>query len=118
MSKRKSLSTTERIRLFKLHKGVCHICKLKIDGTRDKWEIEHIIPVGIKGEEAETDQNRQPAHAKCHKTKTAQDKKDIAQCKHREAYHIGAKRPSRNPIPGSKASGWKHKMNGTWEKRT
>lgn len=117
MSKRKPLSTTKRVRLFKLHNSICHICGLKIDGTREEWDIEHIIPYGLKGEESETDENMQPAHRSCHKPKTANDKKIIGKCKRREALHIGAKCPSRNPIPGSKNSGWKRKMNGTWERR-
>jgi 5-methylcytosine-specific restriction protein A len=58
------------------------------------------------------DTNRFPAHKKCHRQQTSEiDIPMIAKAKRREARHLGA-RVTRNPIPGSKASGWKRKMNG------
>ena len=108
---RKSISTRERLRLFTLHNGICHLCGGKINGAREAWEVSHDIPLELCG--ADDDENRKPAHAKCHKVQTATiDVPRIAKAKRREAKHIGAKAPSRNPMPGNKASKWKRKISG------
>ena len=52
---RPRLSNTDRLRLFRLHGQVCHICSQPIDGVRQKWEIEHIISRGMIGAAADTD---------------------------------------------------------------
>jgi 5-methylcytosine-specific restriction endonuclease McrA len=107
LTKRKSFSRSERVRLFELHKGICHICEHKIDGVREKWEVEHVIPFEMTRDNS--NENCKPAHVICHKGKTKQDVKDIAKCKRREAAHIGAK-------PKSKAWGnskYKKKLDGT-----
>lgn len=106
MTKRKSFSRTERVRLWNLHEGICHICTHKIDGVREKWEVEHVIPFEMTRDNS--DENCKPAHIKCHKIKTKQDVKDIAKCKRREAFHIGAK-PKSNAWGNKK---WKAKVGG------
>ena len=116
MVERRSLSTRERVRLFHLHGGVCHICETKIDGSREGWEIEHVISLAMGGEDA--DRNMKPAHWKCHKKKTAEvDAPRLAQAKRREARHIGAKAPSRTPLPGGKDSEWKRSFKHGWVRR-
>ena len=112
MSKRKSLSTRERLRLFNLHNGICHICNQKIDGVRDEWEIEHIIPHAIAFDQSETDENRKPAHKKCHAAKTKDDVATISKCKRVQARHIGAKSPSKSPLPFGKEHYLKSKISG------
>lgn len=108
---RRPLSTKERLRLFTIHKGICHLCKGKIDGTKERWEISHDIPLELGGED--DDANRQPAHYKCHRVRTATiDIPRIAKAKRRQAHHVGAKRSS-NPLPFGKRSRWKKRMDGT-----
>ena len=88
---RKSLSTRERLRLFTLHEGICHICGGKIDGAREAWEISHELPLELGG--ADDDENRKPAHYKCHRAVTAkQDIPSIAKARRQHAKHIGAQR--------------------------
>lgn len=87
--KRKSRNAKERARLFNLFEGKCYLCKGQIDGTKEAWEIEHVIPIAQGGEDE--DSNLQLAHAKCHKAKTAEDMGNIARAKRREARHTGAK---------------------------
>jgi hypothetical protein len=56
----------------------------------------------------------------CHRApggKTARDMGDIAKAKRREALAGGFKTKTRRPIPGSKASGLRKRMDGTVEKR-
>ena len=95
--KRRSLSTRERARIFQLHDGVCHLCLGKIDGTREKWEVSHELPIELGG--ADDDSNMKPAHYKCHRVHTATvDVPTIAKAKRREAVYTGAKAPSKRPI--------------------
>lgn len=117
MDRRPTLSTAERQRLFGLHDGICHICSQPIDGVHERWEIEHVISRGMIGKAADTDGNMRPAHAlRCHPVKTARDAGDLARAKRRQARHMGAHRP-RSTMPGSRDSGWKHRMDGRWERR-
>ena len=110
MTKRPSLSTAQRVRLFDLHGGICHLCGGKIDGTREAWEIEHILARGLGGED--TDENMKPAHVNCHKPKTADDRQKMAKADRQRKKHIGAHRP-RQKIPGSRGTKWKRKLDGT-----
>ena len=48
----------------------------------------------------------------CHKAKTKTDVKNIAKSKRIIDKRIKARTPKGRPIPGTKRSGWKRKMNG------
>lgn len=111
---RKHRSTRDRAKLFLAHGGKCHICGLKIrDGER--WEASHPTPIELGGADDET--NLAPAHYKCHRALTAEvDIPAIAKSNRVRARAIGAHRP-RNPMPGSRASGLKKRMDGTVERR-
>ncbi len=111
MSDRPRLSNTDRLRLFRLHECVCHICSQPISTPHERWEIEHVQPRAMIGAAADTDDNMRPAHVRCHKGKTAKDAGHLAEAKSREAKHFGAYRP-RHIMPGSRASGFKRCMNG------
>lgn len=112
MTKRKSISTRDRVRIFLLHGGICHMCNTKIDGVRERWEVSHDIPLELGG--ADDDQNRKPAHYDCHRKHTAEvDIPAIAKSNRIRAKHTGAKAASRNPMPGSRASKYKRRMDGT-----
>lgn len=86
---RRQRTTLQRARIFDAAAGTCHICGCKIT-TGDKWDIEHIIPLEISGDD--TDDNLAPAHVRCHKTKTRTDAGDIAKCRRVAAKHKGASR--------------------------
>ncbi len=112
---RRSLSTRERVRLFTLHGGICHLCGGRIDGAREAWEIEHVLALALGGDDS--DENRHPAHVKCHKGKTADDVGRIRKADRAKARHIGAKAKPRRRLPGGRDSGWKQKLDGTWVPR-
>lgn len=116
MTARRSMTTAKRVKCFRDHGGVCHICKgLILVG--DRWEVSHPTPLELGG--ADNESNWAPAHYICHRTLTAEvDIPTIARAKRREARHLGIKKTSPRPLPGSKASGWKQKIDGTWERRT
>lgn len=93
MSKRPSVSRTERARLFNLHGGICHFCKGKIDGVRERWELSHVIERKLledDPERADSDENRQPAHYKCHRGYTYEEGNPmVARVERKRAKHLG-----------------------------
>lgn len=111
---RRSLNTKRRLELFNAHRGICHICAGKIQ-VGEAWEVEHIIPFAMGGEDG--GDNLAPAHIKCHSVKTKEDVKNVAKAKRREAKHLGIKAERGPAIPGSKRSGWKRKLDGTIVRR-
>jgi 5-methylcytosine-specific restriction enzyme A len=53
----------------------------------------------------------------CHAAKTRTDVKNIAKSKRIIDKRIKARKPKSRPLPGTRASGWKHKMSGEWVRR-
>lgn len=88
---RRSWTQKRKLALFEDHRGICHICGDKIDGTRERWDVEHIIPLAIGGDDDES--NCAPAHDRCHKHKTSTDRRDIAKTERIRAKHQGARKP-------------------------
>jgi len=93
MARRKTFNAKDRARIFAANGGVCHICRGKIDNTREAFEIEHVIPWALTQDDS--DENLRPAHKNCHRRKTDQDVADIARAKRREAKHKGYARPQK-----------------------
>lgn len=115
MTERRHISTTERVKIFSRHGGRCHICDQDIR-VGQKWDIEHIVPLAQGGEDGGL--NLAPAHQICHRSKTAKDARDTAKCKRVEAAHLGARAPSRNPLPFGRKSPLKRKMDGSVVRRS
>lgn len=111
---RKPLSKLKRAKMFAEHGGICVICKLKIDAIKERWIDEHILPLSRGGTNDMS--NRGPAHERCATTKTAADKAGLAKDRRIYAKHIGAQGKKSRPIPGSKASGLRKRMNGNVER--
>lgn len=90
--------------------GHCECCTAKL--SSGNMEYDHRIPDALGGEA--TLENCVVLCRTCHRAKTTkQDVPAIAKAKRREALHIGAKSPSRNPMPFGRKSKWKRKMDGT-----
>jgi len=92
---RKHFSRTERVRIFDLHKGACHICGHKIQ-VGEAWDMEHVIAWELTRDDS--DDNVRPAHKSCHKIKTADDVKAIRKADRVRAKFIGAWPKSRTPL--------------------
>ncbi len=105
----------QRLAIFEAHGGRCHICGERIDGPRERWDVEHVIPLALGGEDE--DGNVAPAHVACHARKTTQDRRDIAKANRVRAKHQGAFDTSAPPLAGSKRSPWKRLMCGTVVRR-
>jgi 5-methylcytosine-specific restriction protein A len=93
---------------FQRSGGRCEKCTARLMPGRIIYD--HIIPDAIGGEP--TLENCQVVCSTCDKPKTAQDAGNLARALRREAAFIGAKAPSRNPLPGGRRSALKRKMNG------
>ena len=106
---RKTKSRKLRAELFINHEGICHICQDKILG-HEQWEIEHIIPISLGGEDG--GDNLAPAHIACHRWKTTEDIRRLSKAKRQRAFHLGD-RKSRTPLPFGKSSKLKRKLDGT-----
>ena len=110
---RRRLTSLQRTRIFDAASGRCWLCGEKIM-IGEAWDVEHRKPLWLGGEDEPT--NLSPAHTKCHKSKTADEAPVRAKSDRIRARHVGA-RKQRRPMIGSRASGWKRKMSGEWERR-
>ncbi len=115
MSARRSLSRLARIRVFDAAKGVCHLCETKIH-VGEGWEVEHVRALSLGGADDET--NMRPAHVACHRIKTSEEAPRKAKADRVRANHLGIRKPTSRPIPGSKASGLRKRFDGSVERRS
>jgi 5-methylcytosine-specific restriction endonuclease McrA len=87
---RRKLSPRDRLAVWEAHGGVCCICGGPIDGTREKWIIEHVKALELGG--ADERANMAPAHEGCAVEKTRGDHAQAAKAKRRKSRHLGIKR--------------------------
>jgi len=102
-----------RLRVFEAHGGKCHITGQKIN-PGDAWDLDHVLALINGGENREG--NLAPALRHAHRAKTARDVAQKAKDTRIRAKHVGAAKP-KAAMPGSRASGWKRKLDGTLVRR-
>ena len=110
---RKTRTPSHREAICKAHNWECHICHTRIVPPQG-WALDHIVP--LMGGGTDTDDNLAPVHNKCHAVKTALDVERIAKGKRVRAKHLGLKETRSRPLPGTKASGLRKRMDGTVER--
>jgi 5-methylcytosine-specific restriction protein A len=103
MTARRSLSPLQRLKVFEAAGGRCHLCDQRIQ-VGQPWEIEHVRPLALLGEDDAA--NMRPAHKSCHAAKTKADAASWSKAKRCAAKHLGIRKP---PAFRSK---WKRKMSG------
>lgn len=94
--------------------GCCEECgaKLKV-GEAD---VDHVLPDALGGEPVLS--NARVLCKVCHRGKTTDDIGRIRKADRARDKHTGALRTAYRPIPGSKASGLRKRMDGTVERRS
>lgn len=112
---RKSITSSQRVRIFDAVGGVCHLCSLKIDGTKEPWDVEHVKPLHMGG--ADEPSNMRPAHVHCHRVKTSGEATIRAKTDRVRAKHIGAKRQATRPMPCSRTTNFKRRFDGSVVRR-
>lgn len=106
---------TVRLRNFRDHDGICHLCKRKILAG-EKWDSDHVIGVEDGGLNRES--NLAPAHRTCHMRKTGAENSRRDKADRQAQAHLGLRKAKGRPLLGTKASGWKKPFNGPPERRT
>lgn len=105
-----------RVRVMRKAGDRCVKCTRSID-EKLKGEIDHAIALILGGKHRES--NLQLLCTECHKGKTKLDVRIKAKAsKSRLRNLAGGRRRKARPMPGTFASGIKHKMDGTWERRS
>lgn len=111
---RREFPAKVRVAAFERAKGKCEDCTAPL--FPGKFQYDHDIPDALGGEP--TLENCVVRCNNCHGAKTAkQDVPRISKAKRQQKAHIGGRKPKGRPMPGTRASGWKHNMNGSWERR-
>jgi len=103
-----------KIRLYGLASGQCQICGIGLMRAKS-WNADHIVALINGGENRES--NLQVICANCHASKTASDVAEKATVARKRKKHLGIKPKPKRPLMGTKASGWRKRMDGTVEKR-
>lgn len=102
-----------RMRVWVRSGGRCHCCgRLILVGER--WEADHVVALINGGEHRES--NLRPILVEHHKSKTNDDVATKSYTYRIRKKHLGLRKAKR-PMPGSRASGWKKRMDGTVVKR-
>lgn len=102
-----------RLRVLLYYGGRCYYCTRKLYAGKP-WACDHIVALINGGEHRE--KNLAPICDLCHKLKTGEDVAAKSKTYKTQLKHYGVKK-SRNPMPGSKASKWKRRMDGTVVRR-
>lgn len=88
------MTGTRALRAWENTKGVCVVCNRLIDGTKERWFVEHIRALELGGKDE--DSNLGPAHFDtCKAVKDAADHAAAAKAKRNKRAEIGIRPPSR-----------------------
>jgi 5-methylcytosine-specific restriction endonuclease McrA len=97
-----------KLRIFEAHGGKCYITGRKL--MPGEFDFDHIQALCNGGENRES--NLAPVYRPAHRAKTARDVAQKAKDNRVRAKHLGITKAAR-PMPGSKASKWKKRLDGT-----
>jgi 5-methylcytosine-specific restriction enzyme A len=92
----------------------CHVCKAAIDLKTRDWRADHIRRWAEGGRD--TPDNLFPICLPCDRVKAAIDTREVAKGKRTAERNIGIRR-TQQPMPGSRNSPWRRRMDGTVERR-
>lgn len=107
-TKRGNLSTRRKLAIWEREKGLCMLCSCRLQPGA--FIYEHVRALELGG--SDTDDNIRLTCLPCAGEKTRDDHGRAAKAKRVKSKHLGLKK-SKNPLPGSKGSKWKRKIDGT-----
>ena len=116
-SPRKKITARKRQEIFLREKGICHLCGLQIR-PGEEWDISH-PETGLWAGGSDDPAILKPAHReKCHRAHTREESAQRAKEARVRSKFLGS-RPYGGgaPLPGSRRSQWKRRLNGAWVKR-
>lgn len=109
-----AVPTRVKLRVYFNANGKCAECGRK-PRAGDKPEYDHILALCNGGENRES--NLRILCSWCHDAKTRKDVAEKSLNRRVQAKRLGFHKPKGRPMPGSKASGWKRRLDGTVERR-
>lgn len=110
---RAEFSRRTKLEAFNRASGHCETCGCKILSGA---EYDHRIPDMVDG--GNDVENCRVLCARCHRLKTKADRPEIDKTRRILKKRAGLRKPKGRPLPGTKASGWRKRMNGTVERRS
>lgn len=105
-----------RVRVFQRYGGRCQCGCGRLIRPGEAWDCEDTIAIINGGERRES--NLKPWLSEHHPKKTARDVAEKSSNYRKRAKHLGVKLRKSRPFPGSRASGFRKRMDGTVERRT
>ena len=115
MTSRAEFSDATKRKAMELCNGICRgLVELKMNCDQPAVEVDH-----IKRCEIEPDNSLENARPLCRMHHLIKTRMDAAAAKKGRKIRKETKASRRKwpPMPGTKASGWRHKVSGEWEKR-
>jgi 5-methylcytosine-specific restriction protein A len=103
-----------RKRVWEREGGRCHISGREIQ-PGEPWDLDHRIALCNGGENREA--NLFPALRDKHREKTKADVAERVGVSTKRKKNLGIRAKKSRPMPGTRASGWQHKMSGEWVRR-
>lgn len=112
--KRQEFTRTTKLKAWDRAEGRCEECGRKL-GPAEPAQYDHRIACDLGGDNSAD--NCVVLCRACHTAKTTgEDMPRIVRSRKARARHANADKTKR-PLPGSKASGWKRRIDGTIERR-
>jgi 5-methylcytosine-specific restriction enzyme A len=104
-----------KLRIWDREGGRCYLTGRKL--RAGEYDFEHVIALALwTGDgHGNRESNIRLAYRPAHREKTKQDRKTKADSDRVRKKHVGITKP-RNPLPGSRASGIRKRMNGQIER--
>lgn len=112
---RREFSRKVRAVVFLRANGCCELPECKAKLKTGEGHYDHILPDALGGEP--TVENCQLICNECHKAKTRDDVRQIRKADRQRDKHNGTFKRKSRPMPGTKASGIRKRMDGTVEYR-
>lgn len=103
-----------RTRVFVAKGGKCHACGRKINGATESWTCEHLIALINGGENRES--NLDLTCCNCLAPKNAADVAIKSRTAKLQKKTILKRKSKWRPMPGTRASGFRKRMNGDVER--